>query len=141
MSSSFFLFLPKLAILRFLTLSEIFSTESHVLRRFIIALIAYADPHSEVSSMGEDIMKRLKQPDWESIETVNTLYHLYQGSFNGTTIVGLNPNTIHQGSAAVRAKILHYLCKSSLATNQFPKQIQVIFDALYGKPIPFLSVI
>lgn len=50
------------------------------LERFIALLAATGDAYHEVSGMGDDGLKRIKQPDLEDKTVVNRIYQMYQGS-------------------------------------------------------------
>ncbi|KAG0232498.1 hypothetical protein BGW42_008118 [Actinomortierella wolfii] len=100
--------------------------------RFSVLLVATGDAYNDVSSMGEDGLKRIKLPDLEQKEVVDRLFELYQGTNRGTPIAGQEESFRTPCSNPIKLKIMGYLTKSKRATAAFPSALQVSFDCLYG---------
>ncbi|KAG0252530.1 hypothetical protein DFQ27_008011 [Actinomortierella ambigua] len=126
----------KLGVLRFVLSTSTFpddlAPKIHT-ARFILLLAATGDVYNEVSSLGDDGLKRIKQPDLEQKGVVDQLFELYQGSNNGTRIPGHEDMFRTPCSNSVKLKIMGYLMKSKRATMTFPSALQVSFDCLYGQ--------
>ncbi|KAF9112407.1 hypothetical protein BGX27_003449 [Mortierella sp. AM989] len=102
------------------------------LERFIALIAATGDAYYEVSSMGEDGLKRIKQSDLEDKAVVDRLYQMYQGSNRGKPVPGQEDVFRQQSSNVVKLRIMGYLSKSKAASESFPSALQVSFDCLYG---------
>ncbi|KAF9401765.1 hypothetical protein BGX21_000669 [Mortierella sp. AD011] len=102
------------------------------LERFIALIAATGDAYHEASSMGDDGLKRIKQPDLEDKAVIDRLYQMYQGSNRGKPIPGQEDVFRQQSSNVVKLRIMGYLSKSKIASESFPSALQISFDCLYG---------
>ncbi|KAF9969044.1 hypothetical protein BGZ73_008786, partial [Actinomortierella ambigua] len=94
--------------------------------------VASGDIYNESSTLGEDGLRRIKQPDLEQKDVVDQLFELYQGTNKGTPIAGREDTFRTACSNPIKLKIMGYLTKSKRATMAFPSALQVSFDCLYG---------
>ncbi|KAF9918544.1 hypothetical protein BX616_007987 [Lobosporangium transversale] len=125
----------KIGVLRFINSTVNFpdSLPAQIhLERFIALIAASGDAYHEVSSMGEDGLKRIKAPDFENKMVIDRLYEMYQGSNKGKPIAGQEDTIRQPSSNPIKLRIMGYLSKSKVAADSFPSALQVSFDCLYG---------
>jgi proteasome component ECM29 len=116
----------KISILKFCMVDKVISKDSNLADKYILGITAMADTAHEVRSLGDNCLKRFARPNFEQESFVLRLYTLYKGS----DAIGFNSKS--PATTLLKQKIIDALCKSALATNQFPLMIQVAFDALYS---------
>jgi proteasome component ECM29 len=124
----------KTAIVRLLS-SEVISAEEVV----CLLIVAAGDAKSSVAELAERHLKQFSHGlDWETPELVQQLLSLYLGT---TATPGKRPQSSQSSSPVeavsgcnirIRAKILPFLLKSTLAANSFPASVQLVFESLFG---------
>ncbi|KAF8941099.1 hypothetical protein BGZ58_002205 [Dissophora ornata] len=102
------------------------------LERLIALIAATGDAYYEVSSMGEDGLKRIRLSSLEDKMVIDRLYQMYQGSNRGKPVPGQEDVFRQPSSNVVKLRIMGYLSKSKTASDSFPSALQVSFDCLYG---------
>jgi len=58
--------------------------------RFLVFLIASIDSNYEIANLGDNALKKIRNPDMESQDVVNELYKLYQGTQNNKSRIKIN---------------------------------------------------
>eukprot|EP00163_Fabomonas_tropica_P011196 TRINITY_DN2177_c0_g1_i1.p1 TRINITY_DN2177_c0_g1~~TRINITY_DN2177_c0_g1_i1.p1 ORF type:complete len:205 (+),score=35.71 TRINITY_DN2177_c0_g1_i1:404-1018(+) len=87
-------------------------------------IIGACDWDAKVKAASEDHLKRLPNVNLESDSVVLSLTGYYLGGS------GRSP-----ASSAIKARIIHYLCKSISAANQLPQTLQILFDIMFGRDL------
>jgi len=118
----------KVNVVRF-TMSDLIPNNIMNISRFLVFLIASIDSNYEIANLGDNALKKIRNPDMESQDVVNELYKLYQGTQNNKI---KEVDIRKPASSNLKLKILNYLEKSRCAANTSPNFIQVCFDSLYG---------
>ena len=70
----------KVDLMKMFLIEKIFSKEAFLNERYLVYIVATSDSAHEVQFSGEDGIKRISKPDFESMEFVLKLYTLYQGT-------------------------------------------------------------
>ncbi|EEP82976.1 predicted protein [Uncinocarpus reesii 1704] len=90
--------------------------------RFIPALIASADSNRNISTIGDDILKRC-QPDLEDRTLLDRIYDIYERVTEPETITIIRP--------ALQIKILSVLCKSAAAAAETDRINRIFKNEIY----------
>eukprot|EP01135_Chromosphaera_perkinsii_P004716 Nk52_evm27s294 gene=Nk52_evmTU27s294 len=119
----------KLSVLKFLGGNELFA-EADI---FLHILVATCDLHHKVSSEADHMMRRMGITDFNTPKACVQLYETYlgKGRIPGQANVDVS-KVVQPASGKVKVKVLYYLCKSEVAVNVIPHNVQTIFDSLYG---------
>ncbi|GAX79566.1 hypothetical protein CEUSTIGMA_g7007.t1 [Chlamydomonas eustigma] len=107
----------------------------------MILLAAAADPHTQVHTRAEELMKRLlaldsPKPvvDLEDAVLMSSLMKLFHGNAEGPFIDESLPQDKRQQPASlpVRCRLMPLLTRSLAAANAFPYTVQTISECVYG---------
>lgn len=98
-------------------------------------LVASSDTHHSIKDDGTGALKKLENVNFEDPQLVNRLMDLFQGT--PATDKSTPPEERRTPADSIlREKILLQLQRSTLATNSFPRTLQIIFEAVFGATSP-----
>lgn len=134
----------KTGILAFIFTQDYVSDAGFAAEKYAMFLWASADPYSEVSAAGENGLKHMIKPDFESVEVLKAFYRMYQGGGKDikamvNPLTGVDKDDSHHrvpASSAVKLRLLNSVfTKSKAACLQpfFPRFVHVAFDAVFAE--------
>jgi proteasome component ECM29 len=117
----------KIAILNFINNSSVIS-DNEALPLLLISSTVGSDA---VQRLADNSVRRLKAINTEDPSLITQLYQLMLGSVENSKIPSENRRL--PAPLGLKLRILAYLSKSVLATNQMAYALKAIFDALFGQ--------
>jgi hypothetical protein len=115
-----------MAIIDFLSPVKGLFTDQSTIPVFVVGS---CDPFHTVASKSEETLKRIKI-DYESQQTITKLFKIFLGTDKNAAV---DPSLkIQPAGIMLKIRIIAMLCRSLLAANSFPFNVQLIFDAFYG---------
>ena len=121
----------KTGILAFIFTQHYVPDAGFAAEKYAMFLWASADPYSEVYAAGENGLKHMIKPDFESDEVLKAFYRMYQGGGKDTN----DPHHRVPASSAVKLKLLNSVFTKSKAAclHFFPQFVHVAFDAVFAE--------